>query len=185
MSVTAWIVDQDLKRAHLNKIKQDCVDEEDFMAHVLGSLPSDYDEVVLNLERELKAKTLTMKGLKENLKAKYSLMKKEHNWSDEESALVSTQGGTQTKTTFRSKFKGTCHNCGKMGHKSQDCWEKEENKNRRPQNFGSGRGNGSHTSSGGRGGGRGSGGRFQGKCNKCNKFGHKAAECRANTGGSS
>ena len=53
-SVTTWIVEQDLKRAHLNKLEKDCVDEEDFMMHILGSLPSEYDEVVLNLQKVAK-----------------------------------------------------------------------------------------------------------------------------------
>ena len=29
-------------------------------------------------------------------------------------------------------FKGKCRKCGKKGHKDKDCWEKEENANKRP-----------------------------------------------------
>jgi hypothetical protein len=30
------------------------------------------------------------------------------------------------------KFQKKCENCGKIGHKGADCWEKEENKDKRP-----------------------------------------------------
>ena len=33
------------------------------------------------------------------------------------------------------KIFGKCHNCGKPGHHAQDCWEKEENKSKRPAYF--------------------------------------------------
>jgi hypothetical protein len=30
-------------------------------------------------------------------------------------------------------FQGKCNDCGKQGHESSDCWQKEENKDKRPQ----------------------------------------------------
>ena len=38
-------------------------------------------------------------------------------------------------TAFRKQFKGKCRNCGKIGHKSTDCWECPENKEKRPKNY--------------------------------------------------
>jgi len=35
----------------------------------------------------------------------------------------------------KGKFKGKCNHCGKVGHKEADCWEKEENANKRPANW--------------------------------------------------
>jgi hypothetical protein len=33
------------------------------------------------------------------------------------------------------KFKGDCKQCGKKGHKTSDCWEKDTNKSKRPNNW--------------------------------------------------
>jgi hypothetical protein len=35
----------------------------------------------------------------------------------------------------RGKFKGECNNYGKIGHKKSDCWQLEENKNKRPKDY--------------------------------------------------
>jgi hypothetical protein len=35
----------------------------------------------------------------------------------------------------RGKFKEECNNCGKIGHKKSDCWQLEENKNKRPKDY--------------------------------------------------
>ena len=31
-----------------------------------------------------------------------------------------------------AKIQGTCYDCGQKGHRSKDCWEREENASRRP-----------------------------------------------------
>ena len=31
-----------------------------------------------------------------------------------------------------NKFQGKCNNCGKIGHKETDCWDKAENINKKP-----------------------------------------------------
>ena len=33
------------------------------------------------------------------------------------------------------RFNGKCNHCGKVGHKEVDCWEKEENADKRPKNW--------------------------------------------------
>ncbi|MGH7955290.1 MAG: hypothetical protein ACREOZ_04950, partial [Gloeomargaritales cyanobacterium] len=43
-------------------------------------------------------------------------------------------GGGNTNNKGR-KFNGTCNNCGKRGHMVKDCWELEENKDKRPNNY--------------------------------------------------
>ena len=51
-----------------------------------------------------------------------------HNTSNNNSG---NSGGRR----FTKKFKGDCKQCGKKGHKSSDCWEKDANKSRRPNNW--------------------------------------------------
>jgi hypothetical protein len=33
------------------------------------------------------------------------------------------------------RFQGKCHNCSKDGHREADCWAKEANANKRPNNY--------------------------------------------------
>jgi hypothetical protein len=40
-----------------------------------------------------------------------------------------TSGNTQ------GKFKGECNNCDNIRHKKSDCWQLEENKNKRPKDY--------------------------------------------------
>ena len=35
----------------------------------------------------------------------------------------------------KTKLKGTCNHCNKKGHKEKDCFEKEENESKRPKNW--------------------------------------------------
>jgi hypothetical protein len=54
-----------------------------------------------------------------------------------------TKGGKETaivartpgKGKFKKTFKGDCRHCGKKGHKSTDCWEKPENKDKCPSDW--------------------------------------------------
>ena len=44
------------------------------------------------------------------------------------------QGQTQVGTP-RFGFAGTCNNCGKRGHRFADCWDREENRDKRPPSY--------------------------------------------------
>jgi hypothetical protein len=45
------------------------------------------------------------------------------------------QRNVPIKILTQGKFKGECNNCGKIGHKKSDCWQLEENKNKRPEDY--------------------------------------------------
>jgi hypothetical protein len=51
-------------------------------------------------------------------------------------------GHHNTSGNTRGKFKGECNNCGKIVHKKFDCWQLEENNNKRPKDYR--RGNAEH-----------------------------------------
>ena len=96
-----------------------------------------------------------------------------------------------------AKFKGTCNKCGKIGHKSKDCWENEANADKRPANWRPGTrqiGGGGNRNGGGGGNGNNDRGRYQRRCYKCNSTEHLRKDCpqlarnqnsanNANTGG--
>jgi hypothetical protein len=53
-----------------------------------------------------------------------------------------SNGNRNASVNTQGKFKGDCNNCGKIGHKNSDCWQLEENKNKRPKDYR--RGNAEH-----------------------------------------
>jgi hypothetical protein len=44
-------------------------------------------------------------------------------------------GNLNASGITRGKFKGECNNCGNIGYKKSDCWQLEENKNKRPKDY--------------------------------------------------
>jgi hypothetical protein len=55
---------------------------------------------------------------------------------------IPNNGHRNASGNTRGKFKGECNNYGKIGHKKSDCWQLEENKNKRPKDYR--RGNAEH-----------------------------------------
>ena len=99
------------------------------------------------LESELDSENLTMEKVKERLRAKFKRMQKSDVSSTEEKALVTSQSAKG------KKFKGTCYNCGKYGHKGADCCNKDKKTE------------GGDTK------------KFEGNCHYCKKPGHKMEDC--------
>jgi hypothetical protein len=52
------------------------------------------------------------------------------------------RGNQRGRAGSTGKFTGKCNNCGMVGHMYANCWEREENKNKRPANYKSKRNNG-------------------------------------------
>ena len=143
-----------------------------YIGHLLKTLPSDYDDLLITLRREVRTnyKNVTVAWMKEEIRSHHK--QKHPNGGDSDKYTdsdLSGGGGSNSETMLAAKggpfrrFKGTCNGCGKQGHKKKDCWQEPGNS---PPN---GRNN-----QGGGGGGQ----RFQGDCNYCGKKGHKAAQCR-------
>ena len=98
------------------RMKEDPFNEEipdnNFMSHVLNSLPVEYESVVESMERDLGLGKLTVESLKEQGRSKYKRLVKKKNLKDNDLALtmqVDKNGNfNKNKSTFKKKqgFKG-------------------------------------------------------------------------------
>ena len=43
------------------------------------------------------------------------------------------KGGSKETAFYSKQIKTRCHSCGKIGHRKEDCWELESNKEKRPK----------------------------------------------------
>ena len=91
--------------------------ERDVMIHILGSLPSAYDTMVDMAEKDLISGTLTIEILRELLRTKYEKLK----------------GGNEDVSLFTKQFKKSCTICGKIGHKSVDCFTLPQNSKKKEE----------------------------------------------------
>ena len=126
---------------------------EDTLEHICGNLPSIYEVVIHPLEKRIGSRSdpLTVKELREELKLKYQKLnggKYGGPTEDQEGEIGLFAGG----------YKGKCHNCGNIGHKSKDC--------RAP-------GGGAHAS--GSGGNKKSNSEIE--CYYCHEKGHYKSDC--------
>lgn len=98
------------------------IKDEDMILHIVSHLPSEYDTIVDMAMKQLTLKMLTLDTLQEDLQLKFDRMKIKQ-YEKNETALMTRQ------------FKGRCGLCGKMGHQKENCWEAEENKNKKPSKW--------------------------------------------------
>jgi gag-polypeptide of LTR copia-type len=157
-----WLTKLELIRMQLIKFKA-AVSDNDLIVHVLNNLPSDYNQLVVTMEYMLNKNELNINNMREMLNLAFSRMNPGGNV--EEKALAAKH--------YTKQFKKNCRICGQQGHKNEDCWEKEENKHKRPANWKS-RSPSGQTSSNNSSTTK----KFEGKCNYCQKIGHKENECR-------
>lgn len=146
-------------RVRMEEMSSSMTDEQ-FMVYVVNNLTKDYEVSVDLMGRRIGASKnpLTVEELREELNLRYERIGSNKNDDDdEEHALYAG-----------NKYKGKCNHCGKQGHKSDSCWEKDPSK--RPANR-NGRSSGRNNSNKGTT-------RFAGKCNYCQIPGHKEIDCR-------
>ena len=134
------------------------IDDTDMMLHIINNLPDEYEVIIDRVTKELSNKTLTLESLQEDLQEKFERMK-------------TKKSGSQETALYSKQVKTRCHGCGKIGHRKEDCWELESNKEKRPKNWRSNEKNES--------------GNKHNKnpnivCWKCNKKGHIQANCPEN-----
>ena len=87
---------------------------QDIMIHILGTLPSSYNNIVDLSEKDLMAGSLTIESLQELLQVKFEKNK----------------GDSGDEALFTKQFKGSCRVCSKVGHKAMDCSTLPQNKSK-------------------------------------------------------
>ena len=121
--------------------------DEDLMIHILNNLPLEYDLQVEKMEEKINQddNPIPLEKDSSTLSLKFTRL----NVSNEDNTDYKEIG----KDLVTSKLKGRWNNCGKYGHKKQDCRVNGDNDKRKDN--------------------KGNKSRFYGTCNYCNKFGHK------------
>jgi len=119
------------------------------VAVILRVAPAKYKSVLATAQVTHKG-GLTPSHLYDAMKSYYRILKDQDEEDDGEGkeveeVLMSTIGKLKDKKKVKellsimaqqlqqsSRFRGKCENCGKIGHKSEQCWAKQENAHMRP-----------------------------------------------------
>jgi hypothetical protein len=134
------------------------IDSEDLIAVVLDAATKEYSSI-LPCEQRIRGTGLTVEHLEGTMKECWRQIKgsKPDKDCDKEMQLSgfgglcyhfkqtghkahecpkktgNGNGKTNGKGNGKGRFQGKCNNCGRQGHKVEDCWVKEENKEKRPK----------------------------------------------------
>jgi hypothetical protein len=107
-----WIVELQRMQSKLQEMGENISDGL-LMAHILGNLPPEYENVSDNLASQ---DNKTILSVTVALKDKFERLKKVGKLgSADETALIGYK-----------KFSGNCRYCGKKGHKASDCFKKRD-----------------------------------------------------------
>ena len=150
-----WFNDMDHLNMRLRRINVKYEkDELQMKSHMMTAMSKDYDSVIVKFRGDLNETSLVK--LRKEVVLQFRTLVKAVGKSDSESVLIANV----SKHPYK-KFKGTCRNCGKMGHKANECRSaKVEN-----------------TGGATKGAGTTSGDKSQVRCFNCQQLGHYANKC--------
>ena len=102
--------------------------ENDFYAIIMGNLPSSYNPYLsaLNTTSSVLGMHLSAEDLMLSITEEYEhrALKSKSGKKDDNAAFSADAGSSKgQKGGSNQKRKGECHNCGKKGHWTRDCWE--------------------------------------------------------------
>ena len=122
-------------RSDLERMSVQMSDEQ-FMMHILDTLPPSYEAVAEVLRDKVNEENTNIDDLTADLMARHSKMKENNKAQWKYKHRKSDELGLAAY----GQFKGKCHNCGKRGHKTVDCYQKNENHKKKGANQKSGNG---------------------------------------------
>ena len=92
--------------------------EDDVIAHIYCNLPvSPYGSLLDTIDRDLNSGKLKLDELKAMLRRFYKRMKDQPKFQEG----ISSGNKLAMAFQYGRSFKGTCYNCGKQGHRSNEC----------------------------------------------------------------
>jgi len=109
--------------------------EDEFYAIILGSLPSSYEPFIsaLNATSSVVGNVLSPDELMQAFTDEFERRNLGKSTKREENVAFSAAEGS--KQRGKPRFKGTCFNCNKPGHRKEDCWEEGGGKEGQKPNF--------------------------------------------------
>jgi hypothetical protein len=96
-----------------------------------------YDAMVtvLKLEMTRNASNLTLLDFKKAYRTVFASLKQLNSNTRDRRHELDLNAQANPGRTYKKVFKWDCRTCGQKGHKSADCWEIPQNKDRRPANY--------------------------------------------------
>ena len=92
----------------------------------------------VKIDRRTGSTLITMDEIKKRLKECYLQLKREHGWSEDEMALNMKSSSIQSRNIKKGNkgkfFKGRCNHCQKYGHKTADCWDLKNKREKSEEN---------------------------------------------------
>jgi transposase InsO family protein len=125
-----WFAELERIRLQLKlDFNREITDDQMISQIVYNINPIQYKTTVAIIKRDINRgdKTINLEDVKDDIRQVYGSLKQSSKRTNE-TALIG-------KPKFKKHYKGLCRLCGKIGHKSADCWSNDSNKDKRPANY--------------------------------------------------
>jgi hypothetical protein len=93
--------------------------------------PTQYETTVALIKSDLiRGNEVSLLNVKDDIRQVYGSIKQSNTQDKSDTLLVHGN-----KSHFKKQFKQGCRICGKKGHKGNDCWSLDKNRDKRPNQF--------------------------------------------------